>query len=63
MQALSDLDLLELHEETWTAAREGTAAEPAEVFPEAEFDTWSEWSLAIEAELDRRALDHTKMNL
>ena len=54
--------LLEIHAETLTAAKNGTS-EPADVFPEAEFDTWKEWSLAVEAELDRRRLDHRKANL
>jgi hypothetical protein len=63
LQALADEDLLDLHAETCAAAKEGLAPSPAEVFPEAEFDTWKEWSLALEAELDRRNLDHRKLNL
>ena len=60
MRALSDHDLVELHAEAFTAAMDDTAAGPAEVFPEAEFDSWSEWSSAIEAELERRGLDHIR---
>lgn len=62
LQSVPNDGLLEIHAETLTAAKEGTP-EPAEVFPEAEFDTWKEWSLAIEAELDRRRLDHRKTDL
>ena len=56
MRALSDHELLDLHAETRGALQQGLVAEAAEVFPEAEFDTWEEWSSAIEAELDRRVL-------
>ena len=63
MQALSDEGLLELHAKTLSAAKRGVAKTPADLFPEAEFDDWKEWSLAIEAELDRRDLDHRKLNL
>ena len=62
LQSVSDDALRELHAKTLTAAKDGKP-EPAEVFPEAEFDTWKQWSLAVEAELDRRRLDHRKANL
>jgi hypothetical protein len=63
LQALSDEELIDLHMETCVAAKEGLAENPADVFPEAEFDSWKEWSLAIEADLDRRDLDHRRLNL
>ncbi len=63
MQALSDEELLDMHGKTLSAAKREGAAAPAELFPEAEFDDWKEWSLAIEVELDRRGLDHRKANL
>ena len=56
MRALSDHELLDLHAETSEAFRQGLEAESGGVFPEAEFDTWEEWSSAIEAELDQRVL-------
>ena len=59
MQALSDGNLKDLHAET-SAARKRLAIEVAELFPEAEFDTWEEWSLAIEAEIERRGLDQAR---
>lgn len=63
LRALADDDLLSLHTEASNAAKEGGAKEPADFFPEAEFDSWTEWSLAIEAELDRRRLDYRTLNL
>ena len=62
LQAVSNESLLQIHANTLMAAKEG-APEPADIFPEAEFDTWKEWSLAVEAELDRRRLDHRKADL
>jgi len=63
MQALSDDDLLDAHGKTLSAAKRGDVKAPAELFPDAEFDDWKEWSLALETELDRRGLDHRKANL
>ena len=63
MQALSDDELLDVHVKTLSAAKRNAVAAPADLFPDAEFDDWKEWSLAIEAELDRRDLDHRKANL